>query len=142
MWADTLLRAEQQHLLRLLAWAGLSVIAATALAVMLAARRVHSPLLQQFALQTAIWGVVVGAIAGLDLHNAVLRDVGGAARLERLVWTNVGLDVGYVAVGATMAVVAWQLARRLSLVGAGVGIIVQGLALLVIELQFAAVVSR
>jgi len=112
------------------------------LAVMLAARRVHSPLLQQFALQTAIWGVVVGAIAALDLHNAVLRDLGGAARLERLVWTNVGLDVGYVAVGATMAVVAWQLARRLSLVGAGVGIIVQGLALLVIELQFAAVVSR
>jgi hypothetical protein len=142
MWADTLLRGEQEHLLRLLAWAGLSVIAATALAAILGARRIHSPLLQQFALQTALWGVVVGGIAGVDLHNVALRDVGGAARLERVVWTNVGLDVGYVAVGATMAVVAWQLARRWSLIGAGVAIIVQGLALLVIELQFAVVVSR
>lgn len=142
MWADTLLRAEQQHLLRLIVWAALSIVAATALAAILAARRIQSPLLRHFALQTTAWGLVVGAIAAISLRGAHLRDVAGAARLERLVWMNVGLDAGYVGVGASLALVAWLLARRMSLVGAGVGIVVQGLALLVIELQFAAVVSR
>ena len=58
MWADTLLRAEQQHLLRLLFWAGLSIIAATAVAAMLAVRRIRSPFLVQFAGQMAVWGLV------------------------------------------------------------------------------------
>lgn len=142
MWADTLLRAEQQHLLRLLVWASLSVVAATSIAATLAARRVRSELLQHFALQTVLWGLVIGAIAGIGLRQAQLRDVAGAARLERLVWMNVGLDVGYVGVGFALALAAWVLARKMSVVGAGVGIVVQGLALLVIELQFAAVVSR
>jgi hypothetical protein len=142
VWADTLLRAEEQHLLRLLFWAGLSVIAATTVAAMLAVRRIRSPLLVQFAGQMALWGVVVGAIAATEWHLAKLRDVSGAARLERMLWMNIGLDVGYVAVGVALACSAWYLARRLSVVGAGVGVIVQGLALLLIDLQFAAVISR
>jgi hypothetical protein len=142
VWADTLLRAEQQHLLRLLAWAALSILAATAVAATLAARRIRSPLLQHFAVQTAAWGVVIGAIAAINFRGAALRDLSGAARLERLVWMNVGLDAGYVGIGATLALAAWFLARRMSLVGAGVGMAAQGLALLVLELQFAAVVSR
>jgi len=142
VWADTLLRAEQQHLLRLLVWAGLSIVVATALAATLAAKRVHSSLLRHFGLQTVAWGVVIAAIATTNLRGARLRDVAGAARLERLVWMNVGLDVGYVGIGAALAVAAWLLARRMSVVGAGVGIVVQGLALLILELQFAAIVSR
>lgn len=142
MWSDTLLRAEQQHLLRLLVWAGLSIVAATGLAATLTARRIRSPLLGQFALLTAAAGVVIGAVAAISLRGAALRDLAGAARLERLVWMNVGLDIGYVGIGATLALVAWSLARRMSLVGAGVGIAIQGLALLVLELQFAAAISR
>jgi uncharacterized protein DUF6992 len=142
VWADTLLRAEQQHLLRLLVWAGLSVLAATALATILVVRRIQSPMLKQFATQTGLWGVVIGAVAAVNLRAAHLRDLAGAARLERLVWTNVGLDTGYVAVGAVLAIAAWFLVRRLSVVGAGMGIALHGLALLVLELQFAAVVSR
>jgi Family of unknown function (DUF6992) len=142
VWADTLLRAEQQHLLRLLFWAGLSIIAATAVGAMLVVRRIRSPFLAQFAGQMAAWGVVVGSIATIEWHTARLRDVSGAARLERVLWMNIGLDVGYIAVGAALACVAWYLARRLAVVGAGMGIIVQGLALLLIDLQFAAVVSR
>jgi hypothetical protein len=142
VWADTLLRAEQQHLLRLLVWAGLSIVAATALSATLAAKRIHSSLLRHFALQTVAWGVVIATIAATNLRVARLRDVAGAARLERFVWMNVGLDVGYVGIGAALAVAAWLLARRMSVVGAGVGIVVQGLALLILELQFAAIVSR
>ncbi len=78
----------------------------------------------------------------MSLRAASLRDVAGAARLERFVWMNVGLDVGYAGIGIALALAGWLLARRMSLVGAGVGVVVQGLALLVLELQFAAVVSR
>ena len=90
----------------------------------------------------AAWGSVVGIIGALGWRGAYLRDVAAATRLERLVWMNVGLDVGYVAIGATLAAAAWMLGRRLGGVGAGVAIAVQGTALLLLELQFAATISR
>ena len=78
----------------------------------------------------AVWGLVIGAIAAIEWHGLHrLRDVSGAARLERLLWMNIGLDAGYVAMGVALACAAWVLgAQRLAGVGAGVGIIVQGLA--------------
>jgi len=97
-------------------------------------------MLRQFAVQMAAWGVVIGAIAAFSFRGAVLRDLAGAARLERLIWMNVGLDIGYFGIGATLAIAAWLLSRRMSVVGAGIGIAAQGLALLVLELQFAAAV--
>ena len=142
MWADTFLRAEQQHLLRLLLWAALSILAATAVAAVLAVRRLRSPLLTQFATQMAAWGVAIGAIASVEWRLAHLRDFSSASRLERVLWMNIGFDAGYIAVGITLASAAWFLARRIGVVGAGIGIIVQGLALLLIDLQFAAVISR
>jgi hypothetical protein len=142
VWADTLLHAEQQHLLQLLVWAGLSVVSGTAIATMLAARRARSPLLVHFAIQMICWGVAVAAIAGIRWHTAHLRDLSGATRLEDLVWMTIGLEGGYVAVGAALALSAWFIARRMAVVGAGVGVMVQGLALLLIELQFASLISR
>ena len=142
MWADTLLRAEQQHLLRLLFWAGMSILGGTAAATTVAVRRLRSPLLTHFAIQMAAWGVLVGAIVGIAWRGVHLRDVSGAARLERLLWMSIGMDVGYVAVGAVLAVAAWVLAKKMGGVGAGTAIVVQGIALLLIDLQFAAVVSR
>jgi hypothetical protein len=142
VWADTLLRAEQQHLMRLLLWAALSVLGGTGVLLSLAIRRVRSPLLTHFAIQTTTWGALTAAIAWLGWRAVQLRDLSGAARLERVVWLNVGLDAGYVAAGAVLATSAWLLARRLGGVGAGIGIVVQGLALFVLDLQFAAIISR
>jgi hypothetical protein len=142
VWADTLLQAERQHLLRLLFWAGLSIIAATAVAATVVIRRVRSSLLVQFAIQMLVWGGLVGAIAGVLLTRAQLRDVSGAARLERIVWMNIGLDAGYVAAGGVLAICAWRFGRRMGPIGAGIGVVVQGLALLLLDLQFAAIVSR
>lgn len=142
MWADTLLHAEQQHLLRLLLWAGLSVVAATAVAAVVALRRMRTPFLTHFAIQLAVWGVAIGVIAAVGWHGAHTRDISAASRLDRLLWMNVGLEIGYVAVGAVLALSGWLLARRMGAVGAGMGIMIQGLALLVIDLQFAAMVSR
>jgi hypothetical protein len=142
VWSDTLLAAEQQHLLRFFVWAALSILAATTVATLLAARRIRSALLTHFAYQTAGWGVITGVVAAVRWHSLHLRDVSGAARLEHAVWLNVGLDLGYAAAGAVLAGTAWRLGRRLGGVGAGIAIVIQGVALFVLELQFAAAVSR
>ena len=142
VWADTLLHAEQQHLLRLLLWAALSTVAATAIATTVAVRRLRSPLLTHFALQLALWGIVIGVIAGIEWHGLHLRDLSASARLERLLWLNIGLDVGFVGMGVVLGVSGRILSRNYAAVGAGVGIILQGLALLLIDLQFASIVSR
>ena len=142
MWADTLFRAEQQHLLRLFLWSGLSILGGTSAATIVMVRRIRSPLLVHFAIQMATWGAVVGVVAGFGWWTIHLRDASGAARLERLLWMSIGLDVGYVAVGVVLATVAWVIGKKMSGVGAGIGIVLQGFALLLINLQLAAVVSR
>lgn len=142
MWADTLFRAEQQHLLRLLLWAATSIVGATALGTVTAIRRIKSPLLTNFGIQTAAWGALMGAISGIRWQTVALRDVAGAARLERLLWMMIGLDIGCVAAGVVLAIAAWVLSRRLGGVGAGTAIAIQGLALLVLDMQFANTVSR
>ncbi|HTE47940.1 MAG TPA: hypothetical protein VK636_22045 [Gemmatimonadaceae bacterium] len=98
--------------------------------------------MRHFAIHMVTWGVVIGAIAAVEWSRVQMRDVSGAARLERVLWLNLGLDAGYVAIGAVLALSAWMLARRLAGVGAGIGIAIHGLALLAIDLQFAAVASR
>jgi hypothetical protein len=142
VWSDIILDAERRHLVRLLLWAGLSIIGATTVLVMLAARRTRSPLLEHFAIQMAAWGVLFGAIGFVEWHGLHLRDLAGAARLERVAWMNIGFDCGYVGIGATLALAARRMGRSMAGMGAGVGIIVQGLALLLLDLHFAALVSR
>jgi hypothetical protein len=142
VWADTLLDAERQHLLRLLFWSALSILGATTIAVILTSRRIASPLLKHFALQMLVWGLLFGSIAAIQIGRVGRRDLSGAVRLDRVLWLNIGLDVGYVAVGAVLAGAGRSLSRSMAAVGAGTAIVVQGFALLLIDLQFAALVSR
>lgn len=142
VWADVILSAERQYLLRVLGWSALSILLGTALVVLLAARRIRSPLLTHFAFQTVAWGTVIALIAGVAWSGLHLRDVGGAARLERLLWMRIGLDVGLVGVGATLIFTGRATGQRMHYFGAGVAIVVQGMALLLLDLQFAGMVSR
>ena len=145
MWSDTLLAAERAHLVRLLAWGAGSVVAGTALLVLVAVRRGApggSPLLTNFAVQCAAWGAIDLLIAAVAWRGLAERDAAGATKLDRLLWLNTGLDVGYVGVGVALAVVGWQLGRRLGLVGAGLGVVVQGLALLALDARFIAALDR
>ena len=142
MWADTLLVAERAHLLRLVAWGAVSVLVGTALFAMLRVRGQRSTLLELFALMTASWGVVDLAIALWGMRSLALRDLTGATRLDRLLWLNVGLDAGYVMVGVTLAIAGWRLARRGAMIGAGVAVTVQGMALLLLDLLLANQISR
>jgi hypothetical protein len=142
MWADTLLAAERAHLLRLLVWGGASVLVGTALLAWLRVGARRSDLLEQFAVQIAAWGVLDLARGAFARGTLVPRDVAAATRLDRLLWLNIGLDVGYVLVGLTLAAMGWRLGRRLGLVGAGTGVTVQGTALLLLDLLLAAQISR
>ncbi len=142
MWSDTLLLAERGHLQRLALWGALSVLAGTALLAYLAVRRAQSPLLMHFAVQTVIWGLIDLGLAVLAWRGLAERDVAAATHLDRLLWLNVGLDAGYIGIGLTLAIVGWQLGRRLGLVGAGTGVIVQGLALLFLDARVLAAIGR
>jgi hypothetical protein len=141
VWSDTLLALERAHLLRVALWGGASVFAGTLLLALLALRTGRgagaSPLVRHFAIQTAAWGAIDLALIAAAWRGLALRDQSGAAELARIVWLNLGLDVGYVGVGVTLALAAWTLGRRLGGVGAGLGVVTQGLALFVLDLVFA-----
>lgn len=135
MFADTLLGLERAHLLRLVAWGAGSVLAGTLLVALVVLRRAAGPaaLVRHFGVQTAAWGVVNLAIAGWAWRGLALRDHAGARGLERFLWLNLGLDAGYVGVGMTLALTGWVVGRRLGAVGAGAAVVVQGLALLLLD---------
>lgn len=142
MWADTLLAAERAHLLRLVLWGGVSVVLGTTLLVFLKVRGQRSPLLDQFAVQTAAWGAIDLALAANGLRTLALRDLAGATRLDRFLWLNIGLDAGYVLVGLTLVIAGWRIGRRPGLIGAGVGVIVQGTTLALLDVGLASQISR
>ena len=142
MWADTLLNAERGYVVRTLVWAALSVLSGTALAVLLAAWRIKSPLLSQFALQLVGWGLVVAAVGASEWQGLHLRDLAGATRLERVTWVRVGFDAGIIGMGAVLTVAACQLGRSAGALGAGAGVALQGVALLVLDVQFATAIAR
>ena len=142
MFADTLLQLERAHLVRLIAWGALNVLLGTLLLSILLAGRRRSPLLQQFAIQLGAWGLVELAIAAVAWRGLALRDLAGAVHLDRLLWLNIGLDAGYAGVGVTLAILGWQLGRRLGLVGAGLGVVVQGVGLAVLDMVLVAQIGR
>lgn len=140
MWADALLAAEREHVLRLALWGGASILVGTALFAQFAlfagnaGDRARLPLLRHFGIQTAAWGLIDLIIAVIAWRGLELRDLASATRLDRFLWLNIGLDVGYVGIGATIAITGWLTGRKLGMVGAGIAIIVQGLALALLDL--------
>jgi hypothetical protein len=142
MWSDTLLAAERSHLIRVALWGLTSASAGLAIVVAITLRRVVAPIVMQFAVQALVWGSLELARAAVALRGLAMRDVSGATRLDRSVWFTAGVDVGIICVGAVLATLGWVLGRRLALVGAGLGVLVQGLALLVLHLTFLSIIAR
>lgn len=142
MWADTLLAAERAHLLHLLAWGAASITAGTALVLVVMVRRWSSELLFHFAVQMATWGGAILLRTGFGWSRVGLRDLSGFTGLDRSLWLAVGLDVGCVGVGLTLAVAGWTLGRRLAAVGAGAGVMTQGLGLLLLHVHFLSILAR
>jgi hypothetical protein len=142
MWADTLQAAERAHLLRLLVWSAASILSGTGLLAFLRMRGQHSELLGHFAVQAAVWGTAIALFAAWQFQLLGPRDVGSATRLDRMLWLFIGLDVGAVVVGLALVVLGWRVGRRMSLVGAGMGVVVQGGALALLDLMLAGQISR
>ena len=141
-WSDSLLAFERVHLIRLIIWAASSIVAGTSLLAWTRVRRENSPLLSHFAIQNTAWGVLVLLASLWSMRGLDLRDLAAATALDRSVWFNSGLSAGVVALGVVLAGAGWRFGRRLGPVGAGLGIVVQGMALLVLHLQFAAALVR
>jgi hypothetical protein len=142
MWADQVLAFERAHLARLLLWGGASLVTAVGCWTYLRVQRLDSDLLRHFAIQTGAWGaidVVLALAARPGLH---LRDYDGVTSLDRFLWLNCGLDVGYIAVGVTLAACGWRLVRSRGLLGAGLGVGMQGAALLLLDMRVAALLSQ
>jgi len=133
LWADTLLNLEQGHLLRLGIWAAASVAVGALLLLLL--RKHVAIFVRHFAVQLVGWGVVDGALVAWGWNDLALRDYASATQLQNFLWLNVGLDAGYIGVGITLATAAWLMGKRLGGLGAGVGVVVQGAALLVLDLR-------
>ena len=141
MWADSLLAFERGHLLRLGIWAVLSAVVGVFLWWWVSSRRVEAPFIRNFAIQMFAWGCIDLAITAWGWQGLELRDYAAAMNMQHFLWLNVGLDVGYVAVGASIAISGWTFARRLGAVGAGVGVIVQGLALFVLDVRLLTIIT-
>ena len=134
MWADTFLTIERAHFLRLGVWGVACGVVGTALLALLTLRRQRSPLVFHFALQTALWGAINVAFATISQHLLHLPDYAAANRFDRFIWWSLGIDTGGAAVGLTLIGAGWLLGRRLGTVGAGIGVMVQGVALVAIDL--------
>lgn len=141
MFADTLLRAEQMHVFRLLIWGSASIIVGTLIFVAITWRRPATALLRHFGVQMVVWGALEMVYAAATWHGLALRDVSGATRLDRAVWFNLGLDIGGVGIGAAIAIGGWIRDRRLGAVGAGIGVILQSAALFLINAELAVLIS-
>lgn len=138
--------AEQDHLRRLAIWAGSNVVAGGALLWLatpglspLPAEQVPT-VLQGFSIQSLAWGGINLAICGLGAAFPSTptddRDVALAAEddLGKVLWTNIGLDAGYMFAGGTMmAAGAFGAAPAVDWQSHGAGIITQGLGLLVLD---------
>jgi hypothetical protein len=141
VWADQVLAFERAHLARLLLWGVASVVTALSCWAFWRGRKLDVPLLRHFAIQTGAWGAVDTLLALAARPHLALRDYDGVTRLDRFLWFNCGLDVGYIALGITLAWCGWRLAQSRGLLGAGLGVGIQGAALLLLDLRLAALLS-
>ena len=140
MWADTLFEIERGHLLRLGIWALASVVLGLVLYLVFRKHQ-EAAFVRHFAIQSVLWGAITGVITAWSFNSLALRDFASATQFRTFAWFNAGLDVGYMGIGVTLAATAWLLGKRLGALGAGVAIVVQGLALLVLDLRLMTLVE-
>lgn len=141
MYADTLLDFERGHLLRLGLWAALSILAGALIIGLMYWRKAIAPFLRHFAIQILAWGLIDAALVGWAWRGLAYRDYASAMQLQKFLWLNVGLDAGYVGIGITLSLAGWLMGKRLGVLGAGVGVIVQGFALFVLDLRLLTVID-
>jgi hypothetical protein len=86
--------------------------------------------IQGLAVQAILWGIIDIVIAAFTLYK---QSDDPAVKLARVLYINVGLDVIYQAVGLLLLIFAWQ---NPFIAGNGVGVIIQGAFLFVLDLFY------
>ncbi|MGB7983312.1 MAG: hypothetical protein WCF36_21225 [Candidatus Nanopelagicales bacterium] len=97
------------------------------------------PTLRAFGQQNAMWGAINLAIAGVGVWRGRAHPA-QADSLRRTLLINAGLDVGYISVGGHIAYHRVAFGGRLppeAAQGHGLGVLVQGSGLLVLDLFYA-----
>ena len=133
MSSEIVLSLERAHVLGLALWGGASVLLGAGMVAYLIVQRVHARLLRHFAAQTAAWGMAELVLAALWWRGLAARDYAGAARLLALVRLALVAELGCIAIGATLVLGGWRILRSPGALGAGLGIIVQAAALLLLD---------
>lgn len=133
MWTDAFLAIEKAHVLRLLVWGGASLLIGAIVLAIPALRSAGSMLLRRFALATMVWGAGEVVLSALLWRAMELRDVSAASRYVNMLWLDLGLSAGISLAGIALAGAAWRLGRHEGVVGAGLALTVQGLALTVLH---------
>ena len=142
MWSDTLLTAERNHLIRIAIWAVTSAVVGTGIVSALTIRRLVAPIVFSFAIQTIVISTLELIVTAVRWFALSMRDLSAATRLDRFTWLAIGLDAAIIGVGAAVMAMAWTRERRLGVFGGGLGVMVQGLGLLVLDLTFASILAR
>ena len=138
-----LLELERGHLLRLGVWAAVSLLAGVLLVPLVGRLAPASQgFWRHFGIQSGAWGAVDLIIVAVAWNGLALRDLAGAIALDRFLWLNIGLDVGYAMVGLTLIAFGARKPRRVGLVGAGAAIVAQGVALAILDAQLSAYIVR
>lgn len=134
-----LIEAQKAHLWRVAGWGAASLVAG--LWMMAVTSPGAQPSWRGFGIQAAAWGAInLGIVAwafGSGIAPAATTLTGALAAEDaygNILLLNLGLNVGYMAVGATLAIAAGHgLARAHAVRGHGLGLIVQGLGLLILD---------
>ena len=134
------LQADQRaHLWRVGAWGAANAAAGTAL-VLLSDSNAR-PGRRAFGMQSAAWGAInvgiaaIGLATGADAPDRAWADALAAEnRYADILLVNLGLNVGYMAVGTTLLAVSGRgVSRPEAWRGHGSALVVQGLGLLVLD---------
>lgn len=143
-WADSLLALERLYYLKIVVWGALSILGGSGVITGLLVSRTESRLLRRFAQVTLASGVLAVLSGFLMRHGADLRDLTAAISLDRWLWFGIGFDAGLVLTGLVLAMCGTRAGAvwRPGMVGAGIAVIVQGLALALLTLQLSAGVVR
>lgn len=137
--SEELRAAQRAHLYRVLGWGGVNVVIGAALLV--AADRTTQRGRFGFGVQSAAWGTINVGIAAVGLlagGGESALTVAEALRAENgyadLLLFNLGLNVAYASVGATLIAVSGRgVAHPAAWRGHGAALIVQGLGLFVLD---------
>jgi hypothetical protein len=128
--------SERAHLLRIAVWGGASLALGAGLFAY--GQRADAPLARGFGMQTALWGGINGAIGLLADPRPASADwasaLGGERFLHDVLLVNMGLNVGYMAVGAALVAASHRGVRHpQAWRGHGWAVVVQGAALFALD---------